>query len=58
MDLDRPAETEGECQSEALEFDLLRSMFIAAVEERYIDAAKLRDELADLRSKNRTQTQT
>ncbi len=57
MDLDRPAETEGECQSEALEFDLLRSMFIAAVEERYIDAAKLRDELADLRSKNRTQTQ-
>ncbi len=58
MDLDRPAETEGECQSEALEFDLLRSMFVAAVEERYIDAAKLRDELADLRSKNRTQTQT
>jgi hypothetical protein len=28
------------------------------VEERYIDAAKLRDELVQLRSKNRKQTQT
>ncbi len=54
-DFDKP-ET-GACE-EAMEFDLVRSMFIAAVEERYIDAAKLRDELVQLRSKNRKQTQT
>ena len=52
--MDRPEA--GECE-EAGEFILVRSMLIAAVEERYIDAAKLRDELQQFRSKNKKQKQ-
>jgi bifunctional DNase/RNase len=42
----------GSCAT-AEEFGLVRSMMIAAVEERYSDAAKLRDELRQLRSKKK-----
>ncbi|XP_066359295.1 bifunctional nuclease-like isoform X2 [Miscanthus floridulus] len=39
--------------SEAQEFDLVRNMLIAAVEERYKDAAQYRDQLFTLRSKKK-----
>jgi len=42
----------GSCAT-AEEFGLVRSMMIAAVEERYSDAAKFRDELRQLRSKKK-----
>lgn len=49
-DLDRP---QTETCVEAEEFVLVRSMLMAAAEERYIDAARIRDELRELRSKKR-----
>ncbi|CAK9178492.1 unnamed protein product [Ilex paraguariensis] len=45
--LDQPS---GQPCIETKEFDLLRNMLIAAVEERYRDAAKWRDKLVQLRS--------
>lgn len=48
--LDRPDDQH--C-SEAQEFDLVRNMLIAAVEERYKDAAQYRDQLFTLRSKKK-----
>ncbi|KAG0521485.1 hypothetical protein BDA96_08G164800 [Sorghum bicolor] len=48
--LDRPDDQH--C-SEAQEFDLVRNMLIAAVEERYKDAAQYRDQLSTLRSKKK-----
>lgn len=48
--LDRPDDQH--C-SEAQEFDLVRNMLIAAVEERYKDAAQYRDQLSMLRSKKK-----
>ncbi|XP_068642509.1 bifunctional nuclease 2-like isoform X2 [Aristolochia californica] len=48
--LDRP---DGQPCFEAKEFDLIRNMLIAAVEERYRDAAQYRDKLFQLRSKRR-----
>eukprot|EP00249_Psilotum_nudum_P012039 c23549_g1_i1 orf=364-1395(-) len=48
-ELDRP----NSCDA-AEEFVLVRSMIVAAVEERYIDAARLRDELRELRAKRNT----
>ncbi|XP_026393589.1 bifunctional nuclease 1 [Papaver somniferum] len=47
-ELDRP---NGQPCVEAKEFDLIRNMLIAAVEERYRDAAQWRDKLSQLRSK-------
>ncbi|KAL7110312.1 hypothetical protein ACP275_05G017100 [Erythranthe tilingii] len=47
-ELDRP---NGQSCIETKEFDLVRNMLIAAVEERYRDAASLRDKLTQLRSK-------
>ncbi|KAG0502629.1 hypothetical protein HPP92_002701 [Vanilla planifolia] len=47
-DLDRP---DGQPCVESLEFNLVRNMLIAAVEERYRDAAQWRDKLSQLRSK-------
>ncbi|XP_027149303.1 bifunctional nuclease 1-like [Coffea eugenioides] len=47
-ELDRPS---GQPCIETKEFDLLRNMLIAAVEERYRDAALWRDKLTQLRSK-------
>ncbi|KAL3505323.1 hypothetical protein ACH5RR_035164 [Cinchona calisaya] len=47
-ELDRPS---GQPCIETKEFDLLRNMLIAAVEERYRDAAVWRDKLTQLRSK-------
>lgn len=49
-DLDRP---QTEACVEAEEFVLVRSMLMAAAEERYKDAARIRDELRELRSKKR-----
>lgn len=54
-DMDKPES--GECE-EAKELILVRNMLIAAVEERYIDAAKLRDELQQFRSISKKQKQT
>lgn len=54
-DMDKPEA--GECE-EAKELILVRNMLIAAVEERYIDAAKLRDELQQFRSISKKQKQT
>lgn len=48
--LDRP---DDQPCSEAQEFDLVRNMLIAAVEERYKDAAQYRDQLLMLRSKKK-----
>ncbi|KAF5955775.1 hypothetical protein HYC85_008631 [Camellia sinensis] len=47
-ELDRPS---GQPCIETKEFDLVRNMLIAAVEERYRDAAQWRDKLTQLRSK-------
>ncbi|XP_042005008.1 bifunctional nuclease 1-like isoform X1 [Salvia splendens] len=47
-ELDRPT---GQACMETKEFDLVRNMLIAAVEERYRDAALWRDKLTQLRSK-------
>ncbi|KAK4481451.1 hypothetical protein RD792_012345 [Penstemon davidsonii] len=47
-ELDRPT---GQLCIETKEFDLVRNMLIAAVEERYNDAALWRDRLTQLRSK-------
>ncbi|XAR61725.1 hypothetical protein NMG60_11016228 [Bertholletia excelsa] len=47
-ELDRPS---GQPCSETKEFNLVRNMLIAIVEERYRDAAHWRDELTQLRSK-------
>jgi bifunctional DNase/RNase len=52
--LDRPDSTP--CAA-AEEFILVRNMMIAAVEERYSDAAKLRDELRQLRDKKKRSRQ-
>ncbi|KAG2591055.1 bifunctional nuclease-like isoform X1 [Panicum virgatum] len=48
--LDRP---DDQPCGEAQEFDLVRNMLIAAVEERYKDAAQYRDQLFMLRSKKK-----
>ncbi|KAL6614666.1 hypothetical protein ACP70R_036936 [Stipagrostis hirtigluma subsp. patula] len=48
--LDRP---DDQPCTEALEFDLVRNMLIAAVEERYKDAAQYRDQLSMFRSKKK-----
>jgi len=48
-DMDTPLS--GDCE-DAKEFIILRNMYIAAVEERFIVAAKLRDELQQFRSQN------
>ncbi|KAK1427298.1 hypothetical protein QVD17_15981 [Tagetes erecta] len=47
-ELDRPS---GQPCVETKEFNLVRNMLVAAVEERYRDAAQWRDELTQLRSK-------
>lgn len=47
-ELDRPS---GQPCVETKEFNLIRNMLIAAVEERYRDAAQWRDKLTQLRSK-------
>ncbi|KAF8406469.1 hypothetical protein HHK36_008556 [Tetracentron sinense] len=52
-ELDRP--NDQPCV-ETKEFDLVRNMLIAAVEERYRDAAQWRDKLTQLRSKTRKWT--
>ncbi|XP_024382728.1 bifunctional nuclease 2 [Physcomitrium patens] len=52
--LDRPDSSP--CAA-AEEFVLVRSMMMAAVEERYSDAAKLRDELRQLRNKKKRSRQ-
>ncbi|PKA65279.1 Bifunctional nuclease 1 [Apostasia shenzhenica] len=52
-ELDRP---DGQPCMETEEFDLIRNMLIAAVEERYRDAAQWRDKLFQLRSKKRNWT--
>nr|CAB3472428.1 unnamed protein product [Digitaria exilis] len=49
--LDRP---DDQPCGEAQEFDLVRNMLIAAVEERYKDAAQYRDQLFMLRSKKKS----
>lgn len=46
----------GECE-DAKEFIIIRDMYVAAVEERFIDAAKLRDELQQLRNAKQQQKQ-
>jgi hypothetical protein len=48
-DMDTPLS--GDCE-EAKEFIIIRDMHIAAVEERFIDAAKLRDELQQFRAQS------
>lgn len=53
-DMDTPLS--GDCE-DAKEFIILRNMYIAAVEERFIDAAKLRDELQQFRSQNSSSRQ-
>ncbi|CAL9760638.1 unnamed protein product [Musa acuminata subsp. burmannicoides] len=53
MELDRP---DGQPCLEAEEFGLIRNMLIAAVEERYRDAAQWRDQLHQLRSKRKNWT--
>ncbi|KAL2651509.1 hypothetical protein R1flu_019637 [Riccia fluitans] len=54
-ELDRP---ESDSCAAAEEFVLVRSMMMAAIEERYSDAARLRDELSQLRTnKSRQQKQ-
>lgn len=50
QELDRP---DGQPCSESKEFDLVRNMMIAVVEERYQDAAQWRDKLLQYRSKKR-----
>lgn len=47
----------GDCV-DAKEFIIIRNMYIAAVEERFIDAAKLRDELQQFRTESKQQKQT
>lgn len=54
-DMDQPLP--GDCE-DAREFIIIRDMYIAAVEERFIDAAKLRDELQQLRNAKQQQKQT
>ncbi|XP_072991058.1 bifunctional nuclease 2-like isoform X2 [Typha latifolia] len=49
-ELDRP---DGQTCLETTEFGLIRNMLIAAVEERYRDAAQWRDKLLQLRSKRK-----
>ncbi|KAJ0962573.1 hypothetical protein J5N97_027695 [Dioscorea zingiberensis] len=49
-ELDRP---DGQPCLETKEFNLVRNMLIAAVEERYRDAAQWRDKLTQLRAKKR-----
>lgn len=49
-ELDRP---DGQPCVESLEFNLVRNMLIAAVEERYRDAAQWRNKLTQLRAKNK-----
>ncbi|KAJ4757050.1 Bifunctional nuclease 1 [Rhynchospora pubera] len=49
-ELDRP---DGQPCVEAIEFGLVRNMLIAAVEERYKDAASLKDKLNQLRAKTK-----
>lgn len=49
-ELDRP---DGQPCVETKEFDLVRNMLIAAVEERYRDAAQWRDKLSQLRAKRK-----
>jgi bifunctional DNase/RNase len=51
-ELDRP---QSDTCAAAEEFVLVRSMMMAAIEERYSDAARLRDELSQLRIKKRRQ---
>ncbi|KAL0905614.1 hypothetical protein M5K25_024047 [Dendrobium thyrsiflorum] len=51
-ELDRP---DGQPCTETKEFDFVRNMLIAAVEERYTDAAQWRDKLFKLRSKKGTE---
>lgn len=51
-ELDRP---QSDSCAAAEEFVLVRSMMMAALEERYSDAARLRDELSQLRIKKRRQ---
>ncbi|CAM6087342.1 unnamed protein product [Calypogeia fissa] len=51
-ELDRP---QSDSCAAAEEFVLVRSMMMAAIEERYSDAARLRDELSQLRIKKRRQ---
>lgn len=46
----------GDCE-DAKEFVIIRDMYIAAVEERFIDAAKLRDELQQLRNAKQQETE-
>ncbi|KAG0612358.1 hypothetical protein M758_6G021300 [Ceratodon purpureus] len=53
-DMDQPLP--GDC-TDAKEFIIIRDMYIAAVEERFIDAAKLRDELQQFRSESKQQKQ-
>lgn len=50
-ELDRP---DGQPCNEAIEFDLVRNMLIAAVEERYKDAARWRNKLFLHRSKRKS----
>lgn len=52
-ELDRP---DGQPCTETKEFDFVRNMLIAAVEERYTDAAQWRDKLFQLRSKKKNWT--
>ncbi|XP_020109585.1 bifunctional nuclease 2-like isoform X2 [Ananas comosus] len=52
-ELDRP---DGQLCLESKEFGLVRNMLIAAVEERYRDAAQWRDKLFQLRSKRKKWT--
>ncbi|XP_073108615.1 bifunctional nuclease 2 [Elaeis guineensis] len=52
-ELDRP---DGHPCLETKEFGLVRNMLIAAVEERYKDAARWRDKLFQLRSKRKNRT--
>ncbi|KAJ6805382.1 bifunctional nuclease 1-like isoform X1 [Iris pallida] len=49
-ELDRP---DGHPCLESIEFDLVRNMLIAAVEERYKDAAQWKDKLKQLRAKRK-----
>lgn len=53
-ELDRP---DGQLCLETKEFDLVRNMLIAAVEERYRDAAQWRDKLTQLRAKKKNWAQ-
>lgn len=51
-DMDTPLP--GHCEA-AKEFIIIRNMLIAAVEERFIDAATLRDELQQFRTRKSSQ---